>query len=175
MQEIPLGWSVDTASLAHSPANFSFEASAKERDALTRYAGIEGLTAFKADVRIAPLSHGRFRAAGTLEATAVQASVVNLEAVSSEISEGFSVEYWPAESIVEADRDAPFDADAPEPIISGHIPIGRFLCELFVLILDPYPRNPGDKFEWTGPEPSAAANPFAGLAKLKTPKATEEN
>ena len=174
MQETPLAWSVDTAPLAHSAVDFSYEASAKERDALKSYAGIEDLKSFKAHVKISPLSHGRFRAAGTLEARAVQASAVNLEAVPAEIEESFSVEYWPAESIGEAGRDASFDADAPEPIVDGQIRLGLLLSELFVLSLDPYPRNPGDKFEWTEPEPSAPLSPFAGLAKLKARKTPEE-
>ena len=82
----------------------------------------------------------------------VQASAVNLDPVPSSIEESFSVEYWPAESIGDAGRDAPFETDPPEPIVAGHIPIGRLLCELFVLSLDPFPRNPGDIFEWTPPK-----------------------
>jgi hypothetical protein len=174
MQEIPLSWSVGIAQIAHAPVDISYEATPKERDALKRYAGIEDLTSFTANVRILPLSHGRFRASGTLKASAMQASVVNLEAVPAEVGESFSVEYWPAESIGEADRDAPFDANAPEAIVGGDIPIGVLLCELFALALDPYPRNPGDEFEWTETEPGAAVSPFAELAKLKARKTPEE-
>ncbi len=174
MQEIPLGWSADTAPIAHSSVDFSYEATPKEREALKRYAGIEDLTSFTANVRISPLSGGRFRASGTLKASAVQASVVDLEPIPAEIDESFSVEYRPAESIGEKDRDAPFGADAPEPIVAGHIQMGLLLCELFVMALDPYPRNPGDVFEWTEPEPGATVSPFAGLAKLKARKTPEE-
>jgi hypothetical protein len=174
MNETPLDWSVDTGPLAHSPADFAYEANAKELDALKRYAGLEDLTAFTARFKISPLSGGKYRASGTLEASAVQASVVNLEAVPSSIEESFSVEYWPAESIPDADPGAPLEADPPEAIVAGHIPIGLLLCELFVLSLDPYPRNPEDKFEWTPPPAGADVSPFAGLAQLKTHKTPEE-
>ncbi len=174
MNKATFEWSVDTAALAHSPAEFSYEASAKELAALKRYAGVEDLTDFKARFRISPLSGGRYRASGTLKASAVQASVVNLEAVPSSIEENFSVEYWPAESIADADPGAPLDADPPEAIVSGHIPIGLLLCELFVLSLDPYPRNPDDKLEWTPPPAGPDVSPFAGLAQLKAHKTPEE-
>lgn len=174
MQEIPLSWSVDTALITNSPVDFSFEASAKERDALKRYAGIEDLTSFTANVTISSLSAGRFRASGALKASAVQASVVDLEPVPTEADESFSVEYWPPESIGETGGDAPADAEAPEPIVAGHIQIGLLLCELFLLALDPYPRNPSDKFEWSEPEPGGPASPFAGLAKLKAPQTPGE-
>ncbi len=174
MNEAPLPWSVDTHPLAHSPADFSYEASARELDALKRYAGVEDLTSFKARLRISPQSGGRYRASGTFHASAVQASVVNLEAVPSSIEENFSVEYWPAESIADADRDASLEADPPEAIVAGHIPIGALLCELFALSLDPYPRNPDDKLEWTPPPAGPDLSPFARLAQLKAHKTPEE-
>ncbi len=174
MNEIPLAWSIDTGSLAHSPADFSYEASGKELDALKRYAGVEDLTAFKARVRISPLSGSKFRASGTLQASVVQASVVNLEAVSSSIEENFSVEYWPAELIGEAGRDASLEADPPEAIIAGHIRIGLLLCELFALSLDPYPRNPDDKLEWTPAPAGPDQSPFAGLSQLKAHKTPQD-
>ncbi len=174
MNETPFVWSVDTGSLAHSPAEFSYEANARELDALKRYAGIKDLTAFKARVRISPRSGGRYHATGTLQASAVQASVVNLEAVPASIEESFSVEYWPAESIGDADRNAPLEADPPEAIVNGHIPIGLLLCELFVLSLDPYPRNPDDKIEWNPPPAGPDVSPFAGIAHLKPQKTPED-
>jgi len=174
MNETPLKWSVDTGLLPHSSVDFSYEANKRELAALKRYAGVEDLTAFTARVKISPLSGGRYRASGAFQASAVQASVVNLKPVPSSIEESFSAEYWPAESIGDAGRDAPLDTDPPEPIVAGHIPIGLLLCELFVLSLDPYPRNPDDKFEWTPPEDRPDVSPFAGLAQLKAHKTPEE-
>ncbi len=167
MDTPPLHWSVDVAAVAHTPAGLSYEASAAELGALKRYAGIEDVTAFAAQVRISPLAGGKYRASGTLRASVVQASVVNLEPVPSSIEESFSVEYWPAEAIGEADADAPLEADLPEPLDGGRIPLGMLLSELFVLALDPYPRNPDDHLEWTPPQTGPEPGPFAKLARLK--------
>jgi hypothetical protein len=174
MDEPPLHWSIDTATLGHSSAHFSFEASAKERDALKRYSGVEEIAGLKAQLKVSPLSRGRFRVSGTLQASVVQASVVNLEPVPSSIEENFSVEYWPADAIEEAQEDAPFDAELPEPLESGRIPAGTLLSELFTLALDPYPRNEGDKLDWTPADTGAEQGPFAKLIRLK-PDASRED
>ena len=175
MQEPPLHWSVETASVAHAPAVFSYEAGAAELAALKRYAGVEEVTSFKAEVRIVPLAGARFRASGTLRANAVQLSVADLSAVPACIEEDFSVEYWPAESIGDEGGAAlPFDRDAPEPIAGGRIDAGSFLCELFVLSLDPYPRNEGDRFEWQPALPEPEDSPFAELARLRPRKTPSE-
>lgn len=167
MSAPPLEWSVDTGLLPHSPVNLSYEANAGELAALKRYTGIEDVTALNAQVKISPLAGGRFRASGTLDANVVQASVVSLEAVPSSLQESFSVEYWPADAIVDAHGDAPFEADPPEPLAGAHIPVGALLSELFALALDPYPRNPDDKLDWAPPEAGPAPGPFAELARLK--------
>ena len=163
----PLQWSVDTASAAHSPLDLSYEANARELDTLKRYTGIEAVTDFTARLKVSPLAGGRFRVSGTLQANVVQASTVNLEPVTSSIQESFSVEYWPAEAIGEAQEDAPFDADLPEPLDAGRIPAGALLSEVFALALDPYPRNPDDKLDWTPPQDGLEPGPFAKLARLK--------
>jgi len=175
MHTTPLQWSVDIASVAHAPAVFCYEASAAELDALKRYAEVEDLTSFKARVKIVPLPGGKFKASGTLQASVVQSSVVDLEAVPSFIEENFSVEYWPADAIGDAGEEAaPLDADPPEPIAGGKIQVGALLCELLAVSIDPYPRNEGDSFEWTPPRPEPETGPFAGLARFRPLKTPEE-
>ncbi|MGO9543728.1 MAG: hypothetical protein ACLPPF_02910 [Rhodomicrobium sp.] len=172
MNELPLHWSVDTAPLAHA-AVFSFEARPAELEALKRYAGIEDLTVFRAEVKVSPIAGGRFKVSGTLRASLVQASVIDLAPVRSSLEENFSVQYWPAGSIEDAAGDTvPLDAESPEPLDEGgHIAVGAFLSELFAVSIDPYPRNEGDTFEWTPPEPEAS--PFASLAHLKVQKSPD--
>jgi hypothetical protein len=166
MTGAPLQWSIDTIPMAQAPSGFSFAAQPAELEALKAYAGVEALTAFTAEVKVVPLSGGKFRASGTLKANAVQASVVNLEPVPASIEESFTAEYWPAEAIGKPE-DLPFDTDPPETIVAGRIPIGTFLCELFAVSIDPYPRNESDAFEWEPAEAPAAASPFASLVRLK--------
>jgi hypothetical protein len=54
--------------------------------------------------------------------------------------------------------------------VDDKILIGAFLCELFSVSLDPYPRNLGDNFEWKGDERESRITPFAELARLRRPK-----
>jgi hypothetical protein len=171
----PLHWSIDVHAL-HAPQSFAFEANAEERTAVKRYAEVEEVASFKASVRVTPLSGGRFKAAGLLEASAVQASVVDLGPVPASIEENFAVEFWPEEMLADAVEDgdpAPIEKDPPEAVIGGRILIGEFLCELFSISLDPYPRNPHDAFEWTTGENEPRITPFAELAQLRRAKKPE--
>jgi hypothetical protein len=166
----PLTWSID-AHAAHAPAAYSYEANAKELDALKRYAQVEGVASFKARVKVAPLSGGRFKATGTLEASVIQASVVDLDAVPASIEENFAVEFWPEEAIDGREETAvSLESEPPEPIVDGLLLIGAFLCELFSVSLDPYPRNPDDAFEWAPGESEPSISPFADLAQLRRKK-----
>lgn len=167
MTEPPLHWAIDTHTL-HAPESFSYEANPHELEAIKRYAEIEKVASFKAEVKVAPLSGERFRATGALKAEAVQASVVDLGPVPASIDEVFSVEFWPEETLEPAGEGAsPFGEETPEAFADGKISIGKFLCELFSVSLDPYPRNPGDTFEWTRDERELQITPFAGLARLR--------
>ncbi|MFZ1108030.1 MAG: hypothetical protein WAN43_06775 [Rhodomicrobium sp.] len=170
MSAPPLTWSID-ASAVPSAETFHFEANARELEAIKRYAEVEDVASFKARVKIAPLSGGRFKAAGVLEARAIQASVVDLKPVPAAIEEDFAVEFWPEDSIGGAEAGPlSFEKDAPEPIAGGRLLIGEYLCELFSVSLDPYPRNPDDAFEWDRKESDAPAGPFAKLVELRRKK-----
>ena len=123
------------------------------------------------ELRVSPLSAGKFKVTGRLKADAVQASVVDLSAVPAAIDETFSVEFWPQELIEESSgEDVSFGDDPPEPIVAGRIAIGEFLCELFSVSLDPYPRNADDTFSWEPAEKEPRVTPFAELARLRQKK-----
>jgi hypothetical protein len=171
MSTMPLQWSVDTKAVAHAPAEFSYEASAGELEALKRYAEVEDLTSFMAYAKAIPLGQGKFRVSGKLQARLVQPSVVDLNAVPSFIEETFSVDYWPKDAIQDGCEAEAFDTDPPEPLLGGRIPLGALLCELFVLSIDPYPRNEGDEFHWALSTPEPDASPFADLADFRPRKA----
>ena len=175
MSTMPLQWNVDVNAVAHAPCHFSYEANASELEGLKRYAVLEDVHTFTAKLEIAPAGAGRFRASGTLKACIVQSSVVDLQSVPAVIDEHFSVEYWPEGSINEATGESlPFDKDLPEAIVGARIPIGEFLCELFVLSIEPYPRNEGDEFKWNPPRPEPEDSPFAQLSQLRRPKQRKE-
>jgi hypothetical protein len=170
MTEPPLHWAIDAHAL-HASASFSFQANAQELEAIKRYAEIEQVASFKAEVKVSPLSGGRFRATGALNAEAVQASIIDLSSVPASIDETFSVEFWPEETLEAAEEDSnSFEAETPEAFSGGKISIGAFLCELFSVSLDPYPRNPSDNFEWKGDERESGVSPFAELEQLRRAK-----
>jgi hypothetical protein len=170
MSNPPLQWSIDVNSV-HAPLSLSYDADNHELEALKRYAQVEDVTSFKAQVRVAPLPAGKFKVTGRLLAGAVQASVVDLSAVPAAIDETFTVEFWPQELIKDGNEEAvSFEEDPPEPIAGGRIAIGEFLCELFSVSLDPYPRNPNEAFSWEPAEKEPRVTPFAELAKLHQKK-----
>ncbi len=173
MTALPLYWFIDVHSL-HAPAGFSFEANRQELEAIKRYAQVEDLTSFKAELKVVPLQAGKFRLTGQLSAEAVQASVVDLSAVRAPIEESFTVEFWPQDLIDNPDGETvSLEVDPPEAIVAGRIPIGDFLCEFFSVSLDPYPRNKDDAFEWNPAESEPEASPFAELARLRQKKPDE--
>ena len=170
MNTLPLQWFIDVHSV-HAPLSLSYEANKHELEALKRYAEVEDLTSFSSQVRVSPLSAGKFKVTGRLQADAVQASVVDLSAVPAPIDETFTVEFWPQELIEDRNEEAaPFEVDPPEPIVAGRIAIGEFLSELFSVSLDPYPRNADDTFSWEPAEKEPRVTPFAELARLRQKK-----
>jgi hypothetical protein len=170
MSNPPLQWFIDVHSV-HAPLSLCYEANKHELEALKRYAEVDDVTSFTSEVRVSPMSAGKFKVAGRLKADAVQASIVDLSAVPAAIDETFSVEFWPQELIEENTGDDVSLADEPpEPLAGGRIAIGEFLSELFSVSLNPYPRNPDDKFSWEPAEQEPRVTPFAELARLRQKK-----
>jgi len=170
MNTLPLRWSIDVHSV-HTPLSLSYEANERELETLKHYAEVERVTSFKSEVRVSPLSAGKFKVTGRLQAEAVQASVVDLSPVPASIDETFSVEFWPQDLIEDRSEEAvSIEADPPEPIVEGRIASGEFLCELFSVSLDLYPRNADDTFSWEPAEKEPRITPFAELARLRQKK-----
>ena len=170
MNTLPLQWSIDVHSV-HTPLSLSYQANEHELETLRRYAEVERVTSFKSEVRVSPLSAGKFKVTGRLQAEAVQASVVDLSPVPASIDETFSVEFWPRDLIEDRSEEAvSIEVDPPEAVVEGRIAIGEFLCELFSVSLDPYPRNADDMFSWEPAEKEPRVTPFAELARLRQKK-----
>jgi hypothetical protein len=171
MNTPPLQWTIDVNSIGRAPSSRSYEATSAELEALQRYVEAEDMTSFRSDLKVVPLGKGKFRISGMLHADLVQASVISLEKVPASIEETFSVDYWPAELIEEAGGEAAtIDEGQPEALEGASIPIGKLLCELLAVSIDPYPRNEGDTFDWGHPQQETEASPFAKLASLRREK-----
>ena len=57
--------------------------------------------------------------------------------------------------------------DAPEPIVDGRIDLGAVAVEFLTLARDPYPRQPGIRFDDIKLGAGEDASPFSALAQLK--------
>ncbi len=112
---------------------------------------------------------------GNFEASVIQACVVTLEPVPSEIKGEYRCEYSQEITledveIIEFSEEA---EDPPEAIIDGVFDVGIMLTEEFGLALDPFPRAPGADFDEVRKatngklEEPDSNNPFAVLKKLK--------
>jgi hypothetical protein len=96
---------------------------------------------------------------------------VTLEPLVNDVTESFSVDYWPETEMPEPSGGAldVNDQTDLEPLVGGRIPVGRVVFECLAGGIDLFPRKPGVTFEQPdesddGPNPES---PFSALAKIK--------
>lgn len=170
----------ETEGLAGTPAVRRIEAKPEERAALARRLGLPDVAALTAELTLTRLAGGFVRVEGSLSATLTQTCVVTLDPFEATVEDTFSALYAPADRIPEGDVMVDPDGDLPEPLDGTRIDLGELVAQQLSLALDPYPKAPGVVFEGAsagepdepddaGPEPDAARNPFAVLAKLGRP------
>jgi hypothetical protein len=116
---------------------------------------------------------GHVHLSGTLWAQVEQSCVVTLEPLLNDITESFSVDYWPETEMPEPSGGVVDMHDEPdlEPIVAGQIGVGRVVFQSLAGAIDLFPRKPGVTFEppegphdGGGPSPDS---PFAALARIK--------
>lgn len=167
-------WVHTVTEIGERPISRKREATAEELVELARELDILSCESLSVAYEIKPLSGGRFTFAGTLDAAVTQACVVTLEPVPARLSEVFSIELGPPETIQDeapaiGDREVSSIPDV-EPIEDGRIEVGSLIYAVLSAALEPYPRKPDAAFDWVDPKADAdpqAASPFAALAKLK--------
>jgi len=144
--------------------------SPSETAALVAALDLLAIPAFEITYRIRPSSNGRYLLKGRLKAIVEQTCVVSLKPVRSEIGQDIDIAFWPA-SDIEAPESGAIDIEdetEPEPIEDGVLPVGRVVFETLAAAIDPFPRAPDAKLDWTPPKDAdAKVSPFAALAKLK--------
>ena len=148
-------------------------ATPEERENIARTLELVACTSLLARYTISPRGEGHFRLSGTLTARVEQTCVVTLEPLSNEISESYSVDFWP-ESELPAPEGGLVDVhDEPdmEPMLAGRMEAGRIIFECLAGAIDLFPRKPGATFEHpsdsTGPKASESSGPFAALSKIR--------
>lgn len=141
-----------------------------EMEALVRDLDLLAIPAFEATYRIRPSAQGRYLLKGRIRAVVEQTCVVSLKPIRSTIEQDLDVAFWPAADITAPDSGAIDieDEAEPEPIEDGVLPVARIVFETLAAGIDPYPRAPDAKLDWTPKEgEEAKVSPFAALAKLK--------
>jgi uncharacterized metal-binding protein YceD (DUF177 family) len=144
--------------------------SAEEASALAAELDLLSIPAFEATYRIRASAQGRYLLKGRLKAIVEQTCVVSLKPLRSEIDQELDIAFWPAADITAPDSgsiDIEDEAE-PEPIEDGVLPVARVMFETLAAAIDPYPRAPDAKLDWTPPaDQEGKVSPFAALAKLK--------
>ncbi len=167
----PLQHFCDLDRLGQAGADVSIHPKGEELVRLAKWAKVDAVERFAAEVELRRLTTTRFRLSFTLEADIVQSCVVTLEPVKSHIAREFLRELHLVAARHEPEGgsltlDAAED-EVPEEIESPHYDLAAPLLEEFVLAIDPYPRAPGAAFEPPDEGGQAKDNPFAVLKSLK--------
>ncbi|TCL70305.1 DUF177 domain-containing protein [Rhizobium sp. BK251] len=177
-EAVAFSYPVKVGHISTNPVEVHLDADDNE---LKRLAAIWDVLAVKrmhADLKLARWKRDGVRVKGTVQATVVQACVVTLEPVESEIDEEIEQIFVPENSKLARlptgdvgemvlDPDGP---DLPETFGGDTIDVGEVAAEFAALAIDPYPRKPGVAFEGhiedTG-ENDAKPSPFAALKDFK--------
>jgi hypothetical protein len=149
--------------------HFDLVADEHIRAGLAALARVRDVPRLEAALDVVRYGNG-LRATGRVSATVGQTCVVTLELMENQVDEFIDVIFAPPSAGDFVNHNASFEADEPpEPLSDGAADIGALAAEFLLLGIDPYPRKPGAAFT-PPPEESAAAAPFAALARLKDAK-----
>lgn len=132
--------------IPNRPRTEKLEASAAECAALAKRFDLRSLTGLKAVLTVLRVPDGNvIRVKGDIEAEVVQACVVSLQDVHSEIKAHFDTSF--TESGKELDQGEEFNIELDEElhavISNGILDLGELAVQYLSLELDPYPRAPG--------------------------------
>lgn len=174
----PFSYLVKVGHISANPVDVHIEADNRELAGLAVLWNVLSVEKLEADLKISRWKRDGVRVKGNVRAKIVQACVVTLEPVASEIDENFEQIFVPEDSKLARapasdagemvlDPDGP---DLPETFTGDAIDAGEVVTELAALAIDPYPRKPGVEFdghtEDTG-ESDRKPSPFAVLKDWK--------
>lgn len=160
---------VRLSELARGPVELRLEPDAAARAGIARDLGLESLPALTAQVTIRPWLDGA-TLIGRFQARVEQISSISLDAFEQDLSATFELAMVPAGSPNAPQDDAEMDLDpnAPDPpdvLEEDAVDPSAYVVEHLALELDPFPRQPGEEFEFDAGDPNDS--PFAALKALK--------
>jgi uncharacterized metal-binding protein YceD (DUF177 family) len=172
---LPYSYPVDLTSVSQQGTELHLSPDATERGRIAAWLGALEVPALGTTIRLAQLGSDDYSYHAEFSAEIVQACVVTLEPVRSLHSGTFSRRYRvmgkPASrrslrTLGAEPGNEEKDEDS-EVVASPVIDLAAPLLEELSLVLDPYPRAPGVRFEPPKEESQGTDSPFAVLAKLK--------
>lgn len=108
---------------------------------------------------------------GLVKAELELQSVISLDYFFKEYETDFSIFYDTKATPKEVkELDLDFDEDAPDVVEGGRIDLGDIAIEQIALVMEDYPRKPGEAFSFVSEfdeETKEKMNPFSVLKKLK--------
>ncbi|MBB3609019.1 DUF177 domain-containing protein [Rhizobium sp. BK602] len=176
--ETPFSYPVKVGHISANPVEVHVEADNRELAGLAKLWDVLSVEKLEADLKISRWKRDGIRLKGNVRAKIVQACVVTLDPVESQIDEDFEQIFVPEDSKLARapstdagemvlDPDGP---DLPETFTGDTIDAGAVVAEFAALAIDPYPRKPGiafeDHVEDTG-EDDKKPSPFAVLKDWK--------
>jgi len=158
--------------LTQNEQHYFLEANSDDLVVLKKILQVEKVRSFAADIflKLNRKMH-RLDIKGEVRATLLLKSVISLETFERTYTAPFS--YWFDTSLTYRDikeMDAGIDDDIPDIIENGQIDLAQISIEQLALILDDYPRQDGEIFEFQSEfdeETTKASHPFSALKKLK--------
>lgn len=168
-----LDWDHAVLDIPEAGLKIERAATPEERETIARTLELVACSSLLANYKISPKSEGHFRLAGTLTVRVEQTCVVTLEPLTNDISESYSVDFWPDNKLPAQEGGLVDVHDEPdmEPILAGRIEAGRIIFECLAGAIDLFPRKPGATFEHpsdaTVTRASEGSGPFAALAKIR--------
>lgn len=154
------------------PLTLELTADEAERKAIAEALQLPELKSLTAKVRIRPWLDG-VELSGSLHAVVVQESGVSLELFEATVEAPLEARFVPAGSPHAPDPATEIELDPEEPdppeVLEGEvIDVAVLVVEHLAISLDPFPRRPGETFDYTPPQDDDS--PFAVLKRLKDDK-----
>ncbi|MDL2404590.1 DUF177 domain-containing protein [Rhizobium calliandrae] len=176
--ETRFSYPVKVGHISANPVDVHLEAEGRELTGLAKLWDVLSVEKLEADLKICRWKRDGVRVKGNVRAKIVQACVVTLDPVESEIDEDFEHIFIPEDSKLARapsldagemvlDPDGP---DLPETFTGDTIDAGTVVIEYAALAIDPYPRKPGIEFEdhiEDSGEDDKKPSPFAVLKDWK--------
>jgi hypothetical protein len=171
-QAAPIHHFFDLGDLSQAGSRINICANSDELARLARWAGVDAVRGFGAQVELRRLSRTQFAFEAELEADIVQSCVVTLDPVATHVAKHIARElhFSPHPRVESGELTlSAGDEDVPEEIASLNYDLAAPLLEELLLAVDPYPRKEGVAFEAPAQPTEPPESPFAVLKRLNEP------